>query len=347
MAAKIDSSKLSPAERLARKRAAARLRQQRCRARKRQAMLEKKRLESDQRRVVAHDACVVARPASVSLANHRPLQKSTNHPAFSPPKMTVVSSNSSTDSSSYSNFSERHQSQQNTPIMTVPPQSSSEHIYNCVSFESQRSFEEAQKSLRGAGGRPSTSLFVDTTATAVVSPSSSPPRHPVLIRDLSEEEALVPEEEAAVAAMLSLKTSTEKQPVASMNRDGEREQPPSSPSPPKEVRIVADAGSVTTSTAAAFTAHSQYPASSSSNSNSPSRAYHQHPPTKRPQQPRCMAPPHYEVYKYGPPRAPRRVTHPGYYGVPPPPLHPHIPHYSRGYYPATTARGFAVRYEYE
>eukprot|EP00980_Cylindrotheca_fusiformis_P004072 scaffold880_cov132-Cylindrotheca_fusiformis.AAC.68 len=46
MTAKEPMSKLTPNERLARKRAAARLRQQRCRARKRQALQEEKRLQS-------------------------------------------------------------------------------------------------------------------------------------------------------------------------------------------------------------------------------------------------------------------------------------------------------------
>ena len=91
MGTKSDSPKLSPAERLARKRAAARLRQQRCRARKRQTMLEKKRGEVvRQRRVnITHDHPMPA--VVMHTVQHRPHSR---FPTYNPVHSTTESGES-------------------------------------------------------------------------------------------------------------------------------------------------------------------------------------------------------------------------------------------------------------
>lgn len=167
MAAKIKespSSKLSPGDRLARKRAAARLRQQRCRARKRQAVCEQRRQDHE-------------------VARENATQDS---------RVDVVRE--------ISTFSLPHASD----MLPSPP---SEPIYNCVSFESQRSYEEVQRIHQASPPRDT----MEHSYTVTVAPSSKPVRQPVLSSAAAEnqpDESLVPEEEAAIAAMLSLKTGT-------------------------------------------------------------------------------------------------------------------------------------------
>lgn len=156
MTAKESASKLTPNERLARKRAAARLRQQRCRARKREALLEQKRHQND------IEAQQDSKPQSASTAfrSHHPMTKDAG-------------------------------------MSSLPPQ---QPIYKCVSFESQRSFEEATRGQeRSPAGSPTPR------------PATSPPRKMINVISIAEEkssDSRVPEEEAAaIAAMLSLKTS--------------------------------------------------------------------------------------------------------------------------------------------
>lgn len=353
MAAKTDSSKLSPAERLARKRAAARLRQQRCRARKRQAMFEKKRVESEHGTVVTtmkiiHNSAAVNR--STAHANNRRIQP--QGPSYS---KTIVDPYSNTNKSS---------------VVGLPSHNttSGESIYNCVSFESQRSFEEAQKSFN---------KVTTSASSVVVSPSSSPSR--TIVRVPSDEsnldETLVAEEQAAIAAMLSLKTGSKRVVVsATTSRDGgdEREQPPpSSPTlPPKEVRIPMESSDVPTATTCTTTKYvgcspsRGYPQHLPPPSLPPSSQHLRHPPTHHQRLTIVTTEPHYEVYEYGhpslPPRGPppRRVTPTngsGYYRSPagapfPPTPHHHHPyhhpsHYtsSRGFY--SPPRGYVVRYE--
>lgn len=335
MTAKSEYSKLSPSERLARKRAAARLRQQRCRARKRQAMLEKRRLFSEQehRQVVTPEStttttAATTRPsvASLPLPTRHRLHP---HPRLHSPHRIPAT---------YGTPPHIPQAKASHP----PLPTSGEHIYNCISFESQRSFEEAQKSLRVQ----TTSLENVSEHVAIVSPLSSPPRNPdtSIVRVLSDEksdEQLVPEEEAAVAAMLSLKSGSEK-PIFFSKSDEDRDQPPSSPPPaPKVVELPRTA---TTET---------IPTNNDANIKpflvGMSKSY----PAALPRPPlhhhhrRMEVPPHYEVFEYGPPPPPRRVSRPGYFyhhhrvptGPPPPP-------YRRGYY-AAAPRSFAVRYDYE
>lgn len=159
--------KLSPSERLARKRAAARLRQQRCRARKRQATLQEKREQIQSH--VTQDS----RTHSISEPHRRP-------PIFPA----------------------RHG---NGLGYWGKVSSPSEPIYHCVSFESQRSFEEAHKS---AGTEPG-----EQTSAPVVSPERKPVKI-VSVSEDSSDESLVSEEEAAIAAMLSLKTGPKKEVVS-------------------------------------------------------------------------------------------------------------------------------------
>jgi hypothetical protein len=170
MAAKTENdsspSKLSNTERLARKRAAARLRQQRCRARKRQVMLEQRRQQNELRQ--SHMSQDSSSPQGIQdLSQNRP-------PIFPTSR-----------------------------LMDMAMSSQSEPIYNCVSFESQRSFEEAHRSQAPLQARHNEETPIVTLT------SSSPTRKPaetVKIADDQSEETLVPEEEAAIAAMLSLKT---------------------------------------------------------------------------------------------------------------------------------------------
>lgn len=179
MTAKTESpSKLCPSERLARKRAAARLRQQRCRARKRQAMLEERRQQSEK----------LAAQRNVQGSKRQPVTASSAFRSPYPPVNTIKNDT------------------------RVSPSSQPHQIYKCVSFESQRSFEEAMRAQER--GSPSAAT---TPKMRVV---SSPPRKIVEIvstpEDKSDDNSSVPEEEAAaIAAMLSLKTSptTSKKPT--------------------------------------------------------------------------------------------------------------------------------------
>lgn len=367
MAAKTDSSKLSPPERLARKRAAARLRQQRCRARKRQAMLEKKRIESE-RGCGAVVTVKVTHDCATASANNRRIQPQGPSSTYS---KTIVDPYSSNNKKS-------------AVVGGVPSQNSAstsgESIYNCVSFESQRSFEEAQKSYNNKG--------------TAVSPSSSPSRTSIMRvpseesnKQLNLNEPLIAEEQAAIAAMLSLKTGSEKPVVsATTSRDGgdEREQPPpSSPTlPPKEVRIpmesVSDVPTTATTTPTKYVASRGYP---QHHLPPPPSQHLRHPPTHHQRLTIVATEPHYEVYEYhhghhpslppprGLPPPPRRVTPTsnnnggGYYRpsptvgapLPPSPLHyhPHHAHHHPSHY-TTSSRGFysspprgytTVRYE--
>jgi hypothetical protein len=299
MTIKTDSFKLSPAERLARKRAAARLRQQRCRARKRHAgVVEKSRSETEHRQVrVTHDQ------------NGSVTSSSSIHVASRPRVHEQRTS-----------LGEHHlHCQSQPPSLSLHPHQSSMPIFNCISFDSQRSYEEAQRQSRG-GSPPRT--FAEPSSS-VITPSSSPPRKPSVVSLSSAEKAeepLVPEEEAAVVAMLSLKTGSEKKENSTLER--EREKLP--PSPPRVVRVP----------------HHPEPLSTSS---SRYRLYHHQP---QPQHHRVLEPRRYEVYhEYGPPpQRPHRRTVPAYYRMPAPPM-PLPPHYSRGgFYPPPSRY---IRYDYE
>lgn len=169
MAAKTQSAttKLSPAERLARKRAAARLRQQRCRARKRQAMLERER--GQEKNVTTTKA--VLRVSRIDLTKGTPEKRSASFPISSPKE-----------------------------IISSPTR---EPIYNVVSFESPRSFEEAMR------GQPVVSRSSSEQSFTGSPNSPSSPGKPVEVITIPKNKAddnLVPEEEAAIAAMLSLKS---------------------------------------------------------------------------------------------------------------------------------------------
>ena len=172
MAAKTESpsiAKPSPSERLARKRAAARLRQQRCRARKRQAMLETRRQGDGTRQGFS-----VSQDSGAELSKHRTPSHNSS--------FAVVQSKRFLPSS--------------------PPR---EPIYNCVSFDSQRSFEEAQRALTTPMVSRSSSEE-SITATQSSSSSAKKPVEAVTVSQSNSEEPLVAEEEAAIAAMLSLKS---------------------------------------------------------------------------------------------------------------------------------------------
>ena len=173
MAAKTQSpsTKLSPAERLARKRAAARLRQQRCRARKRQAMLEQQRSQ-DKKMPKA------ARPQDTRIDLTKRAGES-HKPSFpiSFPK----------------------------EIMSSPTR---EPIYNVVSFESPRSSEEAMR-----GQRRSTAVSRSSSEQSFSGSPSSPsstgkPVEVISFPKNQQDEPLVAQEEAAIAAMLSLKSGS-------------------------------------------------------------------------------------------------------------------------------------------
>lgn len=180
------SGKLSPSERLARKRAAARLRQQRCRARKREVMMEQRR----------HQECAPQGPSP---------QDSRAEPV-------------------------RNEAQGRSPPSSFPrlagsmPSSPRDPIYNCVSFDSQRSFDEAQRAAPPAVISRSSSEQGSSTTPS--SPSSTGKPVQVITIPLNQpEELLVAKEEAAIAAMLSLKSS-----------DSPKSSPPSSPRKPEESR---------------------------------------------------------------------------------------------------------------
>jgi hypothetical protein len=181
MTAKVEAApspaKLSPGERLARKRKAARMRQQRCRSRKREVMLEERRQNTEEKQTEQSQE-------SREPHDHRSVS---NSPSERPHLLT-------SRSGEIEYWGEN--------IGTTGP------IHNCISFESQRSFEESQKPHEKAHSLGSPSGKQDQSVIVVVSPeaASSP-----ALKDSSSssEQGKGPatiSEEAAVAAMLSLKT---------------------------------------------------------------------------------------------------------------------------------------------
>ncbi|CAJ1966816.1 unnamed protein product [Cylindrotheca closterium] len=161
---------LSPNERLARKRAAARMRQQRCRARKRQALLEQKRIQREQ----------------MSRSEAEPISTQHASSAFRMRRPT------------------------DGEVESALPTSTQQPIYKVVSFESQRSFEEANK---GPSKSP-----VDTIVTV-----SSPPRKTADVTSITSADSSaatpVPDKEAAaIAAMLSLKSPPSEKKVRTPQR---------------------------------------------------------------------------------------------------------------------------------
>lgn len=221
---KNESPKPSPEERLARKRAAARLRQQRCRERKRQAMLEKKRCEVG----------VDIRQRCVKIPTHDPTRSHANavihvpHPSPHhcsqstrfPPSYNLHSMTASEPVGAESWVGGYQQSQKLS--------SEQRSIYNCVSFDSQKSFEDARSRLQQPPPSSPPCSFSSkaepNSSIQVVTPSRTPPPTgnqeqqtstistpaSILVKVLSDEkleEPLVSEEEAAVVAMLSLKSA--------------------------------------------------------------------------------------------------------------------------------------------
>jgi hypothetical protein len=170
------------------------LRQQRCRARKRQTMLQERREHSEARQShITQDS----RPHAIPDPSH-------GRPAVFPTRRTK---------------GVEYWGDASTP---------SEPIYNCVSFDSQRSFEEAQKSHERS--QHSAGSHTGDQTPPGTPPAFSPERKPVEIIGVPEDsdESLVPEEEAAIAAMLSLKTGP-KTHTTSYNRE--------QPSRPGESRV--------------------------------------------------------------------------------------------------------------
>ena len=188
-------SKLSPNERLIRKRAAARLRQQRCRARKRQAMIENRRQLDMVQSPPQSNQDSGTHGATTRPRDQPPSSLPSHVPCITPPRYIPARSGEGdywSDSSS-----------------------SSGPIQSCVSFGSQGSFEDSQRSFE----RVHKSLGHHLNGSKVhhrppvVSPSAPPAKPPLDIVRLAEgnsAEPLVAEEEAAVAAMLSLKTGPSK-----------------------------------------------------------------------------------------------------------------------------------------
>jgi hypothetical protein len=165
MAIALSSNKPSPDARLARKREAARMRQQRCRARKRQAMLTKRRQQD-------------GRVTQVPYSQEDTKAANPERTKPSPFRDAVLTSSPARDP-----------------------------IFKIVSFDSPRSPENNQ------------SVFVtpDRATTQVISRSCSvesslcsepsQKNEAIKIEQSEPDESLVKEEEAAVAAMLSLKSS--------------------------------------------------------------------------------------------------------------------------------------------
>eukprot|EP00536_Pseudo-nitzschia_multiseries_P001662 jgi/Psemu1/3817/gm1.3817_g len=307
MGTKSDSPKLTPAERLARKRAAARLRQQRCRARKRQAMLEKKRGETDVQvgnKVKVNES---PRPGMVMHSlHHRPQSR---YPTYKPVHLA--------ESLGESWVGVRAELPHRPQRHKFP----SEPIYNCVSFDSQKSLDEAHTNMSRASATPPASP--SERKTPVITPNRTPPPSNKLVRVLSDEkleEPLVPEEEAAVAAMLSLKSGS-----TTKTDEVEDENKKTPASPPNKVMISHESKKFTPTGMSGIRSHPK-----SQNHSPHSHRIHHQPP-------RRMNPHHYEAFSYGPPMKiplPPHILHapPGYYRVHPPVPPPH-PHYHRGYYP--------------
>ena len=296
MATKGDSPKLTPAERLARKRAAARLRQQRCRARKRQAMLEKKRGE------IVRQRCT-----QDQLTPAVPMRKIQHH---TPPPFPAYISTLPTTAPASSWTIMRGKGQPHQQLHRTP----SGPIYNCVSFDSQKSLEDAQLNRAKALSSPPQSPPQEPKI--VITPTRTPPveKPAVVVKNVPEdkvEDALVPEEEAAIAAMLSLKSGS-----TTPSEKRQDESKPSSPRnspPPREVVI----------------AHKPLG------------------PEYRPPLVRRTLPRRFEGYNYGPPikmplHSRRAHVPPRYYRTAVPPH----PHYARCYYPPPPAPRY-VSYDYE
>mmetsp|Transcript_18032 Transcript_18032/g.39329 ORF Transcript_18032/g.39329 Transcript_18032/m.39329 type:complete len:325 (+) Transcript_18032:182-1156(+) len=324
MGLKSDSPKLTPAERLARKRAAARLRQQRCRARKRQAMLDMKRVETDRPGPSKIKIRNSPRPSMVvHTVHHRPQSQ---YPAYSKPAH-------STESLRKPWVGVGPQASRRQPSRMFP----AEPIYNCVSFDSQKSLEEVQHNISRASSTPPGSP--SDKPTAVVTPSRTPPPLKTIVKvlsDVKKEEPYVSEEEAAVAAMLSLKSGSTT--VTETSADEIKKAPLT---PPREVMISHE--SKISNYAGIRGSHSE-------------QKYHDQLPHNQPlnnqrvqlQQQRRMHPRYYEGYNYGPPMKippPPHIIHapPGYYRMHPP-VHPPHPHYHRGYFPPAPR---CVSYKYK
>lgn len=318
MGTKTDTPKLTPAERLARKRAAARLRQQRCRARKRQAMLEKKRDEvARQRSKMTHDAAprppVMLHPPRTLFPAYKPMHSAE---AAAAPWVGLRGK---------------------LPTRPQVMKSTSEPIFNCVSFDSQRSLEESrQKIARGTASPPRSPAQKSPTVVSPTSQMPSPTSPVAIVRSISEEKGsgpLVQEEEAAVMAMLSLKSGPATPSVKSEKSEEETKEQAESPSqsPPKEVVIP----------------HKPTTTAGPEDVNTEPKGLSKH--IIRPQAPGRMVPRlyDYEAFAYGhpmkaSPHLRRAPVPPGYYRVPLPPPHPH---YARYHYPPPAPR--FVAYEYE
>lgn len=336
MGSKTDTPKPSPVERLARKRAAARLRQQRCRARKRQIMLEKKRGELVRQRCVklttTHDP---SRPPVIihAVQQHRP------QVLFPTYKSMHSAEASGAPWAGVRGKGPAHQQLHKSP---------SEPIYACVSFDSPKSLEEAKQNntLRVSSSPPRSPS--SQKSPIVVTPSRTPPpgEQAAIVRVLSEEkneDSQVSEEEAAVAAMLSLKSGSmnpsEKSEDESKKPLHSPSQLPShspSPSPPREVTISHKAATYASSGPGGMHAEQKH---------HNQLKYHH---GVRPQQQRRVVARHFEAYNYGqpmkiPPHSRRAHVPSGYYRVHAPVPPPH-PHYARCYYPPAPRY---VSYEYE
>jgi hypothetical protein len=173
-------ARLSTTERLARKRAAARMRQQRCRARKREAMLEERQQNTEGKRT---------EQSQDSREHPADDHRSVSHYPSERPPLFMASRSGDTEY-----WGEN--------IGTTGP------IHNCVSFESQRSFEESQKPHEKAHSPGSPSGKQIQSGIAVISPaaaSSPAPKESLSSSEQGKDPATM-SEEAAVAAMLSLKT---------------------------------------------------------------------------------------------------------------------------------------------
>ncbi len=321
MGTKTDAPKLTPAERLARKRAAARLRQQRCRARKRQAMLEKKRNEvARQRSKLTHDAAprppVMMRPPRTLFQAYKSVHSAE---AVAAPWVNLRGK---------------------LPTRPHMMKSTSEPIYTCVSFDSQKSLEESrQKIARDTASPPRSPAQKSPTVVSPTTQMPSPTSPAAVVRTISEEKTsgpLVQEEEAAVMAMLSLKSGPATPPSVKYEKSEEetKEQSESpSQSPPKEV-VITHKPTTTTGPGDVNTEKTQ-------------QVLSKH--IIRPQAPGRMVPRlyDYEAFAYGhalkaPPHIRRAPVPPGYYRLPLPPPHPH---YARYHYPPPAPR--FVAYEYE
>jgi hypothetical protein len=175
-------------DRLVRKRAAARLRQQRCRARKREAVLDERR-EQD--------------PVET------PSVKKSNEDTRSPPPSQDPTSVTHYPCNPPARFSLPRSSERD---YWSDNSSAAGPIQNCVSFDSQRSFEESKRAYERVHGSPMHRS--SPSRLPVVSPPIPQVKYPFeAIRVHEKKDAVEPqvaEEEAAAAAMLFLKTGPNK-----------------------------------------------------------------------------------------------------------------------------------------